>query len=303
MARWLLRRCLRDLALIPVLAFLVFQVMRMLPLAGAHEKFAGGRAAQMEVRRQLGFDRPLGFLEPWKRLVKDEPLGNEGTGYRGREVLAMLGGSLRVGVVGLALALSLAVAYALARACNRRRWLEEILALVPMAVYGTPAFVLALVAARLAGGGASTESDLRGYECLLSLVIAIGPAAYLGSVLHEALELERRRPYMLTALAKGLTEFQALLFHALPNALEALLDVLGLSATTLLAGSFVAEKVFNVPYFGLLYVRSVEQGEVALVVIATTIFAAILILAALGADLLRLFFVPRARAHAFQVRP
>ena len=283
MARWLLRRCLRDLALIPILAFLVFQVMRALPLAGANETFKGGRAAQMEVRSRLGFDQPLGFLEPWRRLLRDEPLGNEGTGYRGREVLA--------------------VGYALARAWNRRRWLEELLALAPLAVYGTPAFVLALVAARLAGGGASTETDLRGYEGLLSLVIAIGPGAFLGSVLHQALEVEKRQAYMLTALAKGLTDFQALLWHALPNALSALFDVLGLSATTLLAGSFVVEKVFNVPYFGLLYVRSVEQGEVALVVIATTIFAAILILAALGADILRLVFLPKARAGAFGGRP
>jgi oligopeptide transport system permease protein len=295
MGRWLLRRCLRDLALLPVIAFLVFQLMRLLPLPGAQEKFAQGRAAQAEVRERLGFDRPLGFLEPWKRLVRDEPLGNAGMGYRGREVLAQLRGSLRVGVVALALALALALGYALGRSWNRRPWLEAALALVPTAVYGTPVFILALVAARLAGGGASTETDLRGYEGLLSLVLAIGPGAFLGSVLHQALETERRQAYMLTALAKGLSEGQALVVHALPNALGALFDSLGLCATSLLAGSFVAEKVFNLPYFGLLYVRSVEQGEVALVVIATTLFAAILILASLGADLLRLTFTPQAR--------
>jgi oligopeptide transport system permease protein len=295
------RRCLRDLALIPLIAFLVFQMMRILPLPLAEGKFAQGPAAQAELRGRLGFNRPLGFLEPWRRLVRDEPLGNEGTGFRGREVLGMLQGSLRVGGVALALALALAVGYALARAWNRRAWVEALLALVPTAVYGTPAFVLALVAARLAGGGASTEPDLRGYELLLSLVIAIGPGAFLGSVLHQALEAQSRQLYMLTALAKGLSPFQALLFHALPNALGALADVLGLAAASLLAGSFVAEKVFNVPYFGLLYVRSVEQGEVALVVIATTVFAAILILASLGAELLRLLFVPQARA--FRSRP
>ena len=294
MSRWLLRRCLRDLALIPLIAFLVFQVMRALPLPGSEGKFARNPAARMELRSRLGFDRPLGFLEPWKRLVRDEPLGNEGTGYRGREVLAMLQGSLRVGAVALALALTLAVGYALLRAWNRRAWLEALLALIPTAVYGTPAFVLALLAARLAGGGASTEPDLRGYELLLALVIAIGPGAFLGSVLHQALEAERAQAYMLTALAKGLTDFQALLWHALPNALGPLADVLGLAAASLLAGSFVVEKVFNVPYFGLLYVRSVEQGEVALVVIATTCFAAILVAAGLGADLLRLLFTPRA---------
>ena len=295
MPRWLLRRCLRDLALLPLIAFLVFQVLRLLPLPVAEGKFAQGPAAQAELRGRLGFDRPMGFVEPWRRLLRDEPLGNEGTGYRGREVLAMLRGSLRVGAVALALALLLAVAYALARAWNRRPWCEALLDLVPAAVYGTPVFVLALGAARLAGGGASTEADPRGFEPLLALVLAIGPAAFLGGVLHRALEAERRQLYMLTALAKGVPPFQALLWHALPNALGALTDVLGLSAASLLAGSFVAEKVFNLPYFGLLYVRSVEEGEVALVVIATTLFAAILLLAGLGADLLRLLFTPGAR--------
>ena len=301
MGRWLLRRCLRDLALIPLIAFLVFQVMRVLPLPGGEGKFARDPAARAEVRDRLGFDRPLGFLEPWKLLVRDEPLGNEGTGYRGREVLAMLQGSLRVGVAALALALALAVGYALLRAWNRRAWLEALLDLVPTAIYGTPAFVLALGAARLAGGGAGTEPDLRAYEGLLALVIAIGPGAFLGSRLHQAMATERRQAYMLTALAKGLSDFQALLWHALPNALGAMTDVLGLAAASLLAGSFVAEKVFNVPNFGLLYVTSVEQGEVALVVIATTLFEAILVGAGLGADLLRLLFVPRSRS--FQGRP
>jgi oligopeptide transport system permease protein len=298
MGRWLLRRLLRDLALIPLIPILVFQVLRVLPLTQGQEKFARGRAAEVELRHRLGFDRPLGFTEPWRRLLRDEPLGNEGNGYRGREVLAMLGGSLRVGLAGLAMALTLALGYALGRAWNRRRWLEALLALVPTAVYGTPVFVLALVGARLAGGGASTESDLRGFEILLALVMAISPGAYLGGVLFQSLEVERRRPYLLTALAKGLPDFQALLFHALPNALGALLDSLGLCAATLLTGSFVVEKVFNIPYFGLLYVKSVEDGEVALVVIATTLFGTVLVLASLGADLLRLLFVPTARGRA-----
>jgi len=292
MGRWLLRRGLRDLALLPLIAFLVFQVLRLLPLPAAEGRFARSAAAQAEVRGRLGFDRPLGFLEPWRRLVRDEPLGNDGAGLRGREVLAMLRGSLRVGAVALALALALAVAYALGRSWNRRPWLEALLGLVPAAVYGTPAFILALGAARLAGGGAATEPDPRGFEPLLALVIAIGPAAFLGGVLYRALEAERRQLYVLTALAKGVPAFQALLWHALPNALAALTDVLGLSAASLLAGSFVGEKVFNLPYFGLLYVRSVEDGEVALVVVATTLFAAVLLAAGLGADLLRMLYAP-----------
>jgi oligopeptide transport system permease protein len=66
-------------------------------------------------------------------------------------------------------------------------------------------------------------------------------------------------------------------------------------ATALLAGSFADERVFGLPYFGQLYVLAVLQKQVAVVVVATTVFASLLVAVGLVVELVRLLVDPRAR--------
>ena len=118
----------------------------------------------------------------------------------------------------------------------------------------------------------------------------------MGVILAGALQSERQKPYMATAAAKGLRPLRALLFHALPNALPALLDAVTPVATSLLAGSFVAERLFNVTYFGFLYLYAAQHMELGIIVVATTVFASLLVAVSLGVELLRFAIDPRARA-------
>ena len=111
----------------------------------------------------------------------------------------------------------------------------------------------------------------------------------------DALETELARDYVRTALGKGLSPRAVLWRHVLPNVLPALLDAVGPVATALLAGSFAAERVFGLPYFGQLYVLAVLQKQVAVVVVATTVFASLLVAVGLVVELVRLGVDPRAR--------
>src|SRR5262249_29599345 len=162
---------------------------------------------------------------------------------------------------------------------------DRLLELLPTVVYGTPSFILALFCARWTG--IATEATERAYEPIAAAVVAIGPGIFLGVLLTDALRTEREKPLFQAALARGRTPLGALLAHALPNAAPALLDALPPVATTLLAGSFVVEKLFNIGYFGLIYVQWAVERQLSLVVIATTIFAALLVLVSLAADLLK----------------
>ena len=76
------------------------------------------------------------------------------------------------------------------------------------------------------------------------------------------------------------------------------LDALPPVATAVLAGSFAAERVFGLPYFGQLYVIAVLQKQIPIVVVATTIFAALLVMVTLFVDIARwwLEHQPPARA-------
>ncbi|MFL5321990.1 MAG: peptide ABC transporter permease, partial [Myxococcaceae bacterium] len=73
------------------------------------------------------------------------------------------------------------------------------------------------------------------------------------------------------------------------------LDALPPVATALLAGSFAAERVFGLPYFGQLYVLAVLQKQLPVVVVATTLFAAVLVAVRLVVEVVRLVVDPRSR--------
>jgi oligopeptide transport system permease protein len=294
--RHLLRRFLRDLLLVPLTAFLVYELAVHLPYKRDDDrKTAALVSVEAQMQHDLGVGQPLGFLRPWQKLAAGERLGDDAFSYTAADLARALGGSLRLGLVALLLALAWGTAYAAARLTLRGRGPAALLETLPAIAFGTPAFLLALMVAMLT---ARPGFDVAWNDLLASLVMSAGPGVFVGVVLHDALKAEVARPYFTTALAKGLSRGAALFRHALPNALPTLLDAVGPVATSLIAGSFVAERLFNVTYFGFLYLYAAKNMEVALVVVATTIFASLLILVSTAVEAARLLVDPKARSHA-----
>ena len=281
----------RQLVLVPVVALVSYFLMASLPLTTEDD---AKRQVAPEVlasyRRDLGLGEPLGFLRPWQKLFRGERLGTSAQGVTGDELAWKLSGSVGVGLVALVLALGWALAFALLRARGRRGRLAWVTDLLPAAAFGTPVFIPALLFA--------PEVVERGHllpEACAALVISVWPGIFLGTLVADALETELTRDYVRTARGKGLSERAVLWRHVLPNVLPALLDAVGPVATALLAGSFAAERVFGLPYFGQLYVLAVLQKQVAVVVVATTVFASLLVVVGLGVELVRWAVDPRSR--------
>ena len=281
----------RQLVLVPIVAIVSYFLMAALPLTTEDD---AKRQVAPEVlasyRRDLGLGQPLGFLRPWEKLFRGERLGTSAQGITGDELLWKLSGSVGVGLVALVLALGWALAFALLRARWRRGRLSVLGDALPAAAFGTPVFIPALLLA--------PSVVERGHllpELSAALVISVWPGIFLGTLVADALDTELARDYVRTALSKGLSRRAVLWRHVLPNVLPALLDAVGPVATALLAGSFAAERVFGLPYFGQLYVLAVLQKQVAVVVVATTVFASLLVLVGLAVELVRLLVDPRAR--------
>ncbi|QRN94817.1 ABC transporter permease [Archangium violaceum] len=281
----------RQLVLVPIVALASYFLMAALPLTTEDD---AKRQVAPEVlasyRRDLGLGQPLGFLRPWVKLFRGERLGTSAQGVTGDELLWKLSGSVGVGLVALVLALGWALAFALLRARWRRGRLAVLGDALPAVAFGTPVFIPALLLAP-----AVVERGHLLPELSAALVISVWPGIFLGTLVADALDTELSRDYVRTALGKGLSPHSVLWRHVLPNVLPALLDAVGPVATALLAGSFAAERVFGLPYFGQLYVLAVLQKQVAVVVVATTVFASLLVAVGLVVELVRLWVDPRAR--------
>jgi oligopeptide transport system permease protein len=281
----------RQLVLVPIVALASYFLMAALPLTTEDES---KRQVSPEVlasyRKDLGLGQPLGFLRPWEKLFAGQRLGTSAQGVTGDELLLKLSGSVGVGLVALVLALGWALAFALLRARWRRSRLSVLGDAISAAAFGTPVFIPALLLAP-----AVVERGHLLPELCAALVISVWPGIFLGTLVADALETEMARDYVRTALGKGLPPRAVLWRHVLPNVLPALLDAVGPVATALLAGSFAAERVFGLPYFGQLYVLAVLQKQVAVVVVATTVFASLLVVVSMVVELVRLLVDPRAR--------
>jgi oligopeptide transport system permease protein len=289
--RQLLVRLGRQLVLVPIVALASYFLMASLPLTTEDDnKRQVSPELAASYRRDLGIGEPLGFLRPWQKLFRGERLGTSAQGVTGDELLLKLSGSVGVGLVALALALVWALAFALLKNRWRRGRLSVLGDVIPAMAFGTPVFIPALLLAP-----AVVERGNLLPELTAALVISIWPGIFLGTLVGDALETELARDYVRTAASKGLPPGRVLRRHVLPNVLPALLDAIGPVATALLAGSFAAERVFGLPYFGQLYVLAVLQKQVAVVVVATTVFASVLVVVGLVVEGVRLIVDPRAR--------
>jgi oligopeptide transport system permease protein len=96
-----------------------------------------------------------------------------------------------------------------------------------------------------------------------------------------------------TARAKGAGETRVLLRHALPNAFLPVLSYLGPATAFAMTGSFVVEKVFNIPGMGQHFVAGVQNKDLFLIMGVVLVFATMLVLFNLAVDVLYRFVDPR----------
>lgn len=84
---------------------------------------------------------------------------------------------------------------------------------------------------------------------------------------------------MRTARAKGLSERQALVRHALRNALIPVLTIIGLQFSFLIAGAIIIENVFFLPGLGRLVFQSIAQRDLIVVesVVMLLVFAVVMV--------------------------
>ena len=98
----------RDLALLPLIAILVYQFVVHLPVRqDVDAKRAVPSAVQQELEDRLCFREWDGFLCPWRDLIEGRPLAGDADSdlYDGPMIFGALLGSLRVGLFALVVAL------------------------------------------------------------------------------------------------------------------------------------------------------------------------------------------------------
>ncbi|HXW88636.1 MAG TPA: ABC transporter permease [Streptosporangiaceae bacterium] len=306
----------RLLSAIPVLwgvTLLAFLVMNALP-GDAASALLGINATKAEIR---AFSIKLHLNEPlWTRYghwLAGVVTGNLGTSLASpQSVASILGQRLPVTLelVIFALIITLVVSVPVSVLCARRPGgvVDRLSLVLSMGSISIAPYVLALLAVIVfcvkwsvfpAIGYVPLSQGIGGNLhtiTLPSIILAVPLIGfYIRFLRGDLVEQMQAEDYVVTARAKGVSEWRVLTRHALRNSFIGLLTVIGLNLATLIGATVIVEDIFSLPGIGYELLNAISNRNVPVVEGIVLVFGIAVVLANLLTDLLYGVLDPRIR--------
>jgi peptide/nickel transport system permease protein len=318
---YIVKRVLQGLITLLLASLLCFALIQLAPgdyLSTLKEnpKISPERIEQL--KRQFGLDKS--WWEQYLRwLWQVVSQGNFGTSFvYNRSVSSLLwervAATLLLAISSLIVTWAIAVPMGIIGAVNQNRLIDRIFRVISYIGQGFPSFIAALLllifaqnTAPLFPVGDMTSidfndltllgkiRDIAWHMVLPTLALSITSFAGLQRIMRGQLLDVLRQDYIQTARAKGLPENRVTYVHALRNAINPLITLLGFEFAALLSGSFITEYFFNWPGLGRLIYQALLAQDIYLVMASLMIGATMLIVGNLLADLLLKVVDPRIR--------
>ena len=137
--------------------------------------------------------------------------------------------------------------------------------------------------------------DLAKHLIIPVIILGTSGTAGLIRILRANLLDELRKPYVVTARAKGLPELRVILKYPLRVALNPLISTVGYILPFLISGSVIVSVVLSLPTVGPILLQAVLNADMFLAGIIILFLAMLTILGTLISDILLVFVDPRIR--------
>lgn len=264
----------------------------------------GTSTVSPEVRQQIitdyGLDQSL--LVQYTSYLGNVLTGDLGYSYQLHQSVTsaigdQFGDSLQLGLTAMALGLVAATALSLFTA-HRARWLRGISSGVELVGVSVPTFWVGLMLLTFFSyqlGWFPATGEGAASLVLPSLAVAVPLTALLTQVMREGLELALDEPFVLTARARGMSDFGVRLRHALRHALLPVVTLAGWMLGSLIGAMVVIEQVFNRQGIGRLVLNAVEVKDLPVVMGVVLLSALIYVVISALLDLLYHVIDPRLR--------
>jgi peptide/nickel transport system permease protein len=293
--------------------FLTYVVMNLLP-GDTAQLLLGANATPAEIHQltiQLHLNEP--FWVRYGGWLAGVLHGNLGTSLTsGENVTTILGARLPVTVELLLYAfvasIVLAVALAVLAARKPNGIADRFSMVISMLGLSVAPYVLALVLVYVfavkiqwfpaIGYTSFSASPVENIKSLTLPAAAIGfPlfAIYTRLLRADMVEQMQREDYIVTARAKGVPTWRILVRHALRNSLFGLITLVALNLGALVGAVAIIEPIFSLPGVGAILIQSIDDHDVPVVEGIVLVFAAVVVVANLLADLLYMALDPRIR--------
>ncbi|WP_297452894.1 ABC transporter permease [Persephonella sp.] len=321
---YIVKRLIQMIPLVIGITFISFIIIQMAPgdyLDQLRMNPQISKETLRELERAYGLDQPI-LVQYFKWLINALKFD---LGYSFSYHLPVIelikervGNTLFLSITSALMAWLLAVPMGIWAALNPNRWIDKFIQLFSFTFMSIPnfflAFLLLFVAVKTGlfptGGATSPDYDqlsLTGkiidrlwHVSLPAFVLAVGSLAGIVRLVRSAMIEALHSEYVMFARAKGLPEKQVIFRHALRNALNPFITLLGFEIANLLSGAALIEIIVNWPGMGMLMLDAVLSQDLYLVMGGLYIGAIMLIIGNLIADILLAKLDPRVRQREIE---
>ena len=315
MTKYLINRLLISIPTLIAISIIVFTILALAPGDPLGE-FASNPSITAEVRenirRAFGLDQPIYiryFKWAWAFIR-----GDMGYSFTTRSpvfdlILQRLPTTL--GIVGTAYLFSVVIAFPLGviSALKRYSALDQLVTTFAFLGFSLPTFFTGLVLiiifsvqlnwfpfiynSTLEVTNWQTFVEQIKQSVMPVTVLALYQSAVLMRFVRSSILEQINQDYVRTAHAKGLSPWTVLSGHIQPNAMIPVVTLIALDIPTVFTGALVTEQVFRVPGIGALLVESIYRGDTPVVMAITFIYAILIVVFNLVADLIYGWLDPR----------
>lgn len=316
--KYILKRILQGIPIIIIVSFISFFLIRLSPVDPLAElRFNPAITKQtLEAEKiRLGLDKPVvvQYFIWGKNFIK----GDMGTTTAGERVSVKIkeraANTLLLSLNVIFWTWLIGIPLGVVAALNYRSAFDRILTVITSMGMAIPSFffaILLLIFAQKTGlfpiGGLTCPNfsnmdtfhkilDVAHHLFLPTLVLTTISLAGLSRQMRSNLLDVLDSDYVKFAKAKGLPYYKVIIKHALRNAINPLVTLMGFEFAALLSGAALTEYVFQYPGLGRLILEAVMKSDINLVMASLMIGSFMLILGNILADILLKITDPRVR--------
>ncbi len=316
MTKYVLKRLVLMIFTFLIITTICFVLIKMLPLPAI--KQMGRDVSLIERRREaMGYNKPImvQYVIYWQHLLKGD-LGLGEQMYVSLEVsdvmLTKLPYTVVVNLYAFVVSVPLGLIFGIYAALKKNTWQDHVISTLVMVFISVPSFVYAFLVQYLLcfktgwfplTVASKENADFFSWAMFYSMVPAILSLSFytiatLTRFTRAELSEVLTGDYLLLARTKGLTRNQAIVRHAMRNAMVPILPMILGEFIGIIGGSIIIEQIFSIPGIGSLFVQSINLRDYNFFMADTVIYTLIGLVSGLVIDLSYGFIDPRIKMGA-----
>lgn len=320
MFKYILKRIGLMILTFLIIMILCFVMIKSLPLPIGEGLNADQLAAKIARLKALGYYEPI-WTQLWIYFRNIITKWDWGTSWMidysasaWDVIFSRLPPTMLINTYSILFSIPLGIGLGIVAALNKNKWPDNIISVLVIFFVSVPSFVYAflvqyllcfkagwfpLTMLSLSDAGNSYWSWTMFHSMIPAIIsLSFGTIAGLTRFVRAELIDCLTEDYMILAKAKGLTNGQATMRHALKNSMVPVLPSIISEFVSIVGGSLIIENIFAVPGVGSLFINSINSKDYDVYMVCNAFYITIGLVAGILVDLSYGFIDPRIRMGA-----